>query len=552
MTKRVIIDNYLYSPQISESSRYDVVISYVSSQLPLDAVPASRPELVNTMLNHVRSNGLLFVYGEPAIVPYYATEIEQCVEAKDFVFKYYIAVRTRLTDRARGLKNSHKALVMYAPRDKFQIGKIRIPHSFCNACGQNIRDWGGKKHLMHPQGAALSDVWKDLCVPYDEELPSEVVDRVAELCPKETPSILLIRMPREILSSPDLLEIPTHREIIDANKVVLGDCIQIMREMPAGCIDLAFADPPYNLDKAYFSYDDSRHDEEYIKWCEEWLQEYQRILSPTGSLFVINLPKWALHHKVFLDRYLQFQNWIVWDALSEPRGKLMPAHYSILYYTKHPSKFIFNNERAFQMSSDFCMRASCIRKRAELNIQDSVPLSDIWWDIPRIKHKKFRDVHPCQLPEKLMERIIALASRPGDIVFDAFCGTGTTALVAKRMGRRYLTIDIDKYYVDLTLNKLELLNRWGTIPRTTTNREKPLITKKELQLELLRLAEKLGRLPTEPDVQSLSKYPLEAYLNTFPTFGKALRAAKVHGQLAKVSKDSALPRPEIMQVGGKA
>lgn len=536
MAKKCIVDHY--SQQVDHTSEYDIVVAYVSSQLPLDDLPAGRSELVNTMLRHVRSSGLLFVYGEPDIVPYYATEIERHSDTRDFAFKYYIAVRTLPSNDGYGLNRGHKALVLHAPRDKFKLDKVRIPHSFCKACGQNLRDWGGKKHLMHPQGVALSDVWKDLSVQYDEELPTPVLDRISELSPKETPSILLIRLPRGILASPAHSEGVSKTIDIDTNQVILGDCIEVMRRLPAGSVNLAFADPPYNLDKAYFSYDDSRHDEEYLNWCEQWLLEYQRILSPTGSLFVVNLPKWALHHKVFLDRYLHFQNWIVWDALSEPRGRLMPAHYAILYYTKHPSKYVLNTEHAIQMSSDFCMRSSCIRKRKKEGVDDRSALSDIWWDTPRIKHRKFRDIHPCQLPEKLMERIIALSSKPGDIVLDAFCGTGTTALVAKRMGRRYFTIDIDKYYVDLTLTKLELLDKWGVIPRTPENRRRRLITKKELQLELLRLASQLGRLPTEMDVKSYSKYPLDTYLATFPSFGKALRAAKVHGELAKIGEDS--------------
>lgn len=536
MQKRCIIDNY--SSQVV--SEYDIVIGYASSQLPLDALPAGRNELVRSMLRSVSHSGLLFVYGEPYMAPYYSSEIDRQNQGKGFVFKYYIAVRTLPRYGERGLVDGHKALILHAPRDKFKLSKVRIPHSYCKACGQNLRDWGGKKHLMHPEGTALSDVWKDLSVPYEEELPTDVLDRISSLSTKETPRILLVRLPREIFPSPttEYLSATTH---VEANRVILGDSIEIMRQLPTGSVDLAFADPPYNLDKAYFSYDDSRHDEEYISWCEQWLFEYQRILKPTGSLFVVNLPKWAIHHKTYLDKYLHFKNWIVWDALSEPRGRLMPAHYAILYYTKHKSEHIFNKERSIQMSPDFCMRNSCTRTRKKQGINDQVTLSDIWWDIPRIRHKKFRDVHPCQLPEKLMEKIIALCTKPGDIVFDAFCGTGTTAVVAKKMGRRYLTIDIDKHYVDLTLNKLDLIDKCGIIPRLPTNRERPMVTKKELQLELLRLMGRLGRLPTEADVRSSSKYPLETYLITFPSFGKALRAAKVHGKSREINEELKMP-----------
>ena len=118
---------------------------------------------------------------------------------------------------------------------------------------------GGKKHLMHPEGVALSDVWKDLSVAYEKELPDDVLDRISLLSLKETPRILLVRLPREIFPPPTLQH-PLEVKYIDANRVIMGDCIEVMRQLPANSVDLAFADPPYNLDKAYFSYDDSRHD----------------------------------------------------------------------------------------------------------------------------------------------------------------------------------------------------------------------------------------------------------------------------------------------------
>ena len=239
---------------------------------------------------------------------------------------------------------------------------------------------------------------------------------------------------------------------LQMDSIQTGDLIEIMRSMPDECLDLAFADPPYNLDKAYGKYEDDRREREYVEWCDRWLEEYVRLLKPTGSLFVLNLPKWCIHHAAFLSTRLYLQHWIVWDAPGEPRGKVFPAHYGILYYTKSPDQFT-SNEQPKVYPPDFCFRNKCVPFREQWE-HVMEPLSDIWWDIHRIRHKRDRDEHPCQLPVKLPERIISLASNPGDVVFDGFAGTGSMLVAAKSLGRRYVGIEIDPKYVSIAEAKL--------------------------------------------------------------------------------------------------
>jgi len=306
-----------------------------------------------------------------------------------------------------------------------------------------------------------------------------------------------------------------------------GDVLKVLKRYPDNSVDLVFADPPYNLDKPYNVYDDEQEDERYVAWCNAWLKEYARILKPTGSLYVLNLPRWTMYHAAFLNQHLHFQNWIVWDALSEPRGKLMPAHYGLLFYTKHPTDFTFNYDALSRLDAHYyCLRSTCTRKRKALGADGKEWLTDFWWDIHRIKHKRDRDHHPCQLPEALMERIICLSTKPGDIVLDAFSGAGTTAVAAVRLGRRYVAIDVDERYVRITKEKVAEVERNGHISRKTVPKPPRPYTKKELQLELRDLANQLGRLPTPNDVQQLSKYDLQVFLDAFPTWGKALKAAK--------------------------
>jgi site-specific DNA-methyltransferase (adenine-specific) len=204
----------------------------------------------------------------------------------------------------------------------------------------------------------------------------------------------------------------------------------------------------------------------------------------------------------------------------------MPAHYALLHFVKAGGP-VMENSTLRAGSPQFCVRATCVHQRKAEQIEDTEPLGDIWSDIFRLKHKSARDSHPCQLPEKLMERIITLSTKPGDVVLDAFCGAGTTAVTAAKIGRRYITIDINPDYVSVTRQKLKTISAGGEIRRHIVARPKPIYSKKELQLDLQRIALNLGRLPKEREIEKLSNYPLAAYKAMFPTLGKALKAAKL-------------------------
>ena len=270
------------------------------------------------------------------------------------------------------------------------------------------------------------------------------------------------------------------------NNIYQGDCIETMDRLYQDfgeCVDLGFADPPYNLEKSYQGYTDDRKDREYLDWCNEWLGRYVKLLKPNGSLFVLNLPKWSTHHAVFLNNHLYLQNWIVWDALSDPRGLVMPAHYSLLHYTKQPTNFTLQIQEVVEPANR-CLRPKCIKTRgAEVHREN---LTNIWHDVHRIKHKKDRDAHPCQLPEKLLERIIKLASKPGEVVFDAFMGTGTTAVVARKLGRQYLGVEKDATYVEIANQRLETLY----IPRPSVPKAKKILSPAEIEMLQLTLFER--------------------------------------------------------------
>jgi len=501
-------------------------------------------EILDQCIRVLKDTGLLLIQGTPKSLP---SRIEPLM--KSLYFRYWIAIESNILQNKQGLPSTHAAVVVFSKsKDSFKVNKVRFLHRYCSFCNKTLKDWGGKSHLMNPAGYAISDVWRDLPKQNNyTRLSRAVLEVLLRLIDDKNGKCLVF--PLEAIEfgndqsslRPNLgyqvsfLQFPVqvHQNIDKIDEGLLdvvhcGDAIETLRKYPDNSIDLAFADPPYNLDKSYNFYNDEKEDERYIDWCNSWLKEYVRVLKPSGSLYIVNLPKWGVYHASFLNKHLYFQNWIAWDSISEPRGKIMPAHYALLFYTKHPTNFTFNYQDVSPIDAPaFCLRLSCIRQRKKQGVDPKVPLTDIWWDIHRIKHKKDRDMHPCQLPDKLLERIILLSSNEGDVVLDALCGVGTTPVAALKLGRRYVAIDIDRRYVEITEKKIEQLRSKGFIARKSEKKSLRAVTKKELQLELRDLAQSLGRLPTEEDVETMSKYGLQVFRETFLTWGKALKAAKL-------------------------
>lgn len=482
----------------------------------------------------LKEPGCLFVYGSPVqLIKIYESLPES------LRFRYWIAIdMLDLIEKKndKHLKHNHIGLLMLLKGNgfpKLNTKDARVPYIACTTCGKNIKDWGGKKHLMNIKGAGISDVWRDFFRiiktgrdPYRKEIklnfvdsnnsslvlnkeaiPEPVLDRLVSLVNGKTRDVLWLQIQKSLLPSlsgsknvgpkPSIF---VRKHPSKTNRVVLGDCIEVMEswieDFPKGMFDLVFADPPYNLNKKYEVYNDGLADKEYVKWCDRWLELCARLTKSTGSILMLNIPKWALEHAKTLNKYAYLQNWIVWNALSTPKGKIMPAHYALLYYTKSPSDFSYDSNK-FIDSPEYCLRAGCVKARKKIGKDKKVPISDIWWDIHRIKHKKERDNHPCQLPVALMDRIVELFSKEGDLVFDPFAGAGTTAISALKNNRRYLTIEIDPYYKNVTEKKLKELKDNGHIARkSVSNTVDSVYTKKWLELKVQEFAKRLNRKPS--------------------------------------------------------
>lgn len=243
------------------------------------------------------------------------------------------------------------------------------------------------------------------------------------------------------------------------NKIIQGDCLKLFKNIPDNSIDMTFADPPFNLQKKYTKYKDNLKFQEYLDWCEKWISEMVRVTKPSGSIFVHNIPKWLTFYSTFLNKFAYFKHWIAWDAPTAPMGKsLQPAHYGILFYTKkekgtkiyelrYPHK---RDRKQGYLLKDYGGKKDLLHPFGPL-------VSDVWSDIHRIKHNSKRDSHPCQLPIHLMDRLILMVTDENDIVLDPFSGTGTTAISAKRLGRKFTGFELDEKYILISKQKLELI-----------------------------------------------------------------------------------------------
>jgi DNA modification methylase len=520
----------------------------------------------------LRPGGFLFVYGLPRDNAVWGETLALLdSESSRLVFKYWIALDLDDAPANGFLQPSHLGLLLFLkarrtqkkpPALELDTETVRVPHAYCSVCGKTLKDWGGKKHLMHPRGAALSDVWRDLPrrAISDGIIPADALERLVNLTGVDQQAMLHLVSEAGGLQRADAGQAvsvtATHSaepgcgenlERLETNQVYQGDCVAFLRRIsvlhPEGVFDLAFADPPYNLQKGYDRYADALAEQHYLEWCNAWLEGMARALKPGGSLLVLNLPKWTIHHAAFLNRHLEFRHWIAWDALSDPRGKLMPAHYGLLYYTKPGGKPVFNYSRASGRpgkdlvappdSPKYCLRASCVNGRKAMGEDEKVELSDIWFDIHRIRHKRDRDAHPCQLPEKLLERIIKLTTRRGGVVFDPFCGAGTTAIAAAKLDRQFVVVDLDENYVRLSREKLAALKQnadlFGTlqVPRGSVARPRAANSKRAIELYLQTLARRLGRLPTEEDVKTDQPEILRQIDETYATRGAAFKRARI-------------------------
>jgi site-specific DNA-methyltransferase (adenine-specific) len=237
------------------------------------------------------------------------------------------------------------------------------------------------------------------------------------------------------------------------NKIVCGDCIEILGKAKEPFADLIFADPPFNIGYKYDKYQDNVARENYIVWTKEWMSVCKWVLKPHGSFYIAIGDDYAANVKIIADELgLTMRNWIIWHYTfgQQTKDKFARSHTHILYFANDPKDFTFNDDDVRVISD-----RQKIYKDKRANPAGKMP-DDVWDEYPRICGTfEERLNFPCQMPESLLARIIRVSSHEKDWVLDPFSGSGTTAAVARKLNRTFTGIDISKEYVERARNRVK-------------------------------------------------------------------------------------------------
>jgi site-specific DNA-methyltransferase (adenine-specific) len=440
--------------------------------------------------------------------------------------------------------------------------KTRLPYSFCPTCDKTTKDYGGKKHTYNSYGTLLSDVWTDINADLSGEL-TDIYIRFADLFGIEQYNKMYVFDKRDSCFKYSNIKKKVAQTVHTTsdpqqefkNTLLMGDCIEQIRLIPDNYVDFVFSDPPYNLKKKYAGYGDDLEIKDYFSWCDEWIKECLRVLKPGRTLALLNIPLWAVRHYLYLKENAYFQNSIVWDALSFPVRLIMPANYTILCFSKGKSRNLPGINKCSlnlrPLEINYCVREKCVHNRIKRNINDKAELLDIWWDIHRLKHNSRRVDHPCQLPPKLMYRLIELFTMEGEIVLDPFNGAGTTSLCANQLKRSYIGIELNEEYHNLANKRhkeiKEGINPFRKADRELTAKNSPVarvkkqtyeVPKKTLQLEVRRVTHLLNRIPSREELIQYGKYKIEYYDSYFVSWGEVTAAARTDGMVETRHKGS--------------
>lgn len=221
-----------------------------------------------------------------------------------------------------------------------------------------------------------------------------------------------------------------------------GSCFDLLNKIEDNSIDCIFADPPFNLSKDYNNgQSDLMSESEYLEWSRTWIDLSIKKLKPGGSFFLYNIPKWNVYLSNYMSQQLNFRHWITVDmTFSMPiPSKLYPSHYSLLYYIKGDRPNCFNPPRV--------PIKTCVKCGQEQNDYggykskmhpEGINIRDVWTDINPVRHAKYKNRDANELPIKLLDRIIDIATNEGDLVFDPFGGSGTTYIVAELKNRKWI------------------------------------------------------------------------------------------------------------------
>ncbi|MCY7282945.1 MAG: site-specific DNA-methyltransferase [Cyanobacteria bacterium CAN_BIN43] len=269
-----------------------------------------------------------------------------------------------------------------------------------------------------------------------------------------------------------------------------GDSIAWLLSVESESVDLIFADPPYNLNKA--EWDSFESQEDYIDWSLQWICQAARVLKPTGSLYVCCFSETLADLKHPASQYFKGCRWLVWHYknkanLGNDWGR---SHESIIHFRKSAAVKLNLDDVRIPYGTHTLKYPS--HPQADSSLYSNGQKRDRW--LPHPKGAKPKDVidipttcngmgettpHPTQKPEELVRKFVLASSQPGDLVIDPFSGSGTTVVVAEQLGRRWMGCDLNAEYNQWAIARLETVRRmtaaeWIAFDRSNAQRRESI------------------------------------------------------------------------------
>ena len=249
-----------------------------------------------------------------------------------------------------------------------------------------------------------------------------------------------------------------------------GNSLIWLKTLPENSVDLVFADPPYNLNKA--DWDNFESQEVYIHWSLQWIEKAARVLKPSGSLYICGFSEILADLKHPTSKFFESCRWLIWHYknkanLGNDWGR---SHESILHFRK--SKKAKLNIDAVRIPYGAHTLKYPSHPQAETSQYGSGKSRDNWFPNPLgAKPKDVFDIpttcngmeektkHPTQKPEELLRKLVLAASGENDLIVDPFSGSGTTLVVAEQLGRNWFGCDLSGGYNEMAIGRLENVKR---------------------------------------------------------------------------------------------
>ena len=255
-------------------------------------------------------------------------------------------------------------------------------------------------------------------------------------------------------------------------EILIGDVIAWLGSLDSESVDMIFADPPYNINKA--EWDTFESQQEYVNWSMKWIEQAARVLKPIGTLYICGFSEILSDLKLPALQFFRGCRWLVWHYknkanLGSDWGR---SHESILHFRK-TKKFTFNSDDVRIPYGEHTLKYPEHPQAETSQYGKGTEKNHLWQ--PNPKGAKPKDVleipttcngmhektpHPTQKPEELLRKIVLASSNTGDLVIDPFLGSGTTVVVAEQLKRKWKGCDISLEYCEWAARRVELVEEW--------------------------------------------------------------------------------------------